>query len=255
MSLIINHPPQEKFTGDPPPDYFPFKYPLDHFQLFGCQAIEKNENLLVTAHTGSGKTVLALYAIARCLAKNQRVIYISPIKTLSNQKYKEFGENFDSIGILTGDIKINPDAQCLIMTAEILRNFLTSHKTPSYFSLENVTCVVLDEVHFINNQDRGRVWEEIILYLDSKIQLVMLSATLSQPLLFVDWIAKLKNIPCHLVGTVKRPVPLCHYLYWENEIHCYLKEENWKPNVWSTTVARIEKYYKHNRFSSALFQE
>ena len=255
MSLIINHPPQEKFTGDPPPDYFPFKYPLDHFQLFGCQAIEKNENLLVTAHTGSGKTVLALYAIARCLAKNQRVIYISPIKTLSNQKYKEFGENFNSIGILTGDIKINPDAQCLIMTAEILRNFLTSHKTPSYFSLENVTCVVLDEVHFINNQDRGRVWEEIILYLDSKIQLVMLSATLSQPLLFVDWIAKLKNIPCHLVGTVKRPVPLCHYLYWENELHCYLKEENWKPNVWSNTVTRIEKYYKHNRFSSSLFQE
>lgn len=123
MSLVIHHPSESKFSGEPPTTYFNFKYPLDHFQLFGCTAIDKNENLLVTAHTGSGKTVLALYAIARCLAKNQRVIYISPIKTLSNQKYKEFGEHFESIGILTGDIKINPDAQCLIMTAEILRNF------------------------------------------------------------------------------------------------------------------------------------
>jgi superfamily II RNA helicase len=254
-SLVINHPPSEKFTGEHPPNYFEFKYPLDHFQLFGCQAIEKNENLLVTAHTGSGKTVLALYAIARCIAKNQRVIYISPIKTLSNQKYKEFGEHFESIGILTGDIKINPDAQCLIMTAEILRNFLTSPKLPTYFSLDNVTCVVLDEVHFINNQDRGRVWEEILLYLQDSIQLVMLSATLSEPIAFVEWIANLKKTNCHLVGTVKRPVPLCHYVYWEEQLHCFLKEDTWQQDKWSNTLTRINKYYKNNRYSSALFQE
>ena len=255
MSLVIHHPSESKFSGEPPTTYFNFKYPLDHFQLFGCTAIDKNDNLLVTAHTGSGKTVLALYAIARCLAKNQRVIYISPIKTLSNQKYKEFGEHFESIGILTGDIKINPDAQCLIMTAEILRNFLVSHEVPSYFTLDNVTCVVLDEVHFINNLDRGRVWEEILLYLNPSIQLVMLSATLHQPLTFVEWIAKLKNVPCHLVGTVKRPIPLCHFIYWNDDLHCFLKEDTWKQGVWNETVNQIEKYYRNNRWSSALFQE
>lgn len=255
MSLVIHHPSELKFSGEPPTTYFNFKYPLDHFQLFGCTAIDKNENLLVTAHTGSGKTVLALYAIARCIAKNQRVIYISPIKTLSNQKYNEFGKHFQSIGILTGDIKINPDAQCLIMTAEILRNFLVSHDVPSYFTLDNVTCVVLDEVHFINNVDRGRVWEEILLYLNPSIQLVMLSATLHQPLTFVEWISKLKNIPCHLVGTVKRPIPLCHFIYWDNNLHCFLKEDTWKQGVWTQTVAQIERYYRNHRWSSALFQE
>jgi len=250
-NYTIEHPPTKQYEGEPPTSYFSFRYPLDHFQNHGCKAIDDAHNLLVCAHTGSGKTVLALYAIARCLALQQRVIYISPIKTLSNQKYKEFSEHFPSLGILTGDIKINPDAQCLIMTAEILRNFIMSVESPSYFSMEGVHCVILDEVHFINNQDRGRVWEEILLYLPPNVQLVMLSATLSQPLNFVRWVGNLKKIPCHLVSTIKRPVPLRHCVYWNDDIRCYLQEDEWNHGVWSKCRAEVEK----QRLPPSLFLE
>ena len=97
--------------------YFSFNHKLDTFQLDGCKAINENTDLLVTAHTGSGKTILALYGIAKALSENKKVIYTSPIKTLSNQKYHEFSQIFDSVGILTGDIKMNPTANLLIMTA------------------------------------------------------------------------------------------------------------------------------------------
>jgi len=113
---------------------YKFPYTLDAFQQEGIYRIYKNENILITAHTGSGKTVLAIYAIAHCLKMNKKVIYTSPTKSLSNQKYAEFIEKFDSVGIMTGDIKMNPDAQCIIMTTEILRNILykeTSRKTES----------------------------------------------------------------------------------------------------------------------------
>jgi superfamily II RNA helicase len=214
---------------------------------------------MVCAHTGSGKTVLALYAIARCLALGKRVIYVSPIKTLSNQKYKEFGEAFQGrVGILTGDIKINPEAACLIMTAEILRNFLImkDDNIPSYFSMEDVSCVVLDEVHFINNQERGRVWEEIIVHLHREVQLVMLSATLSSPLAFVGWIGKMKQVMCHLVLTERRPVPLKHTLYWDDQLHIFLENETrWHHGVIGNVAARAEKYYKGRPWTSHLYLE
>ena len=161
---------EEPFTGNPPTNYFEFKYPLDNFQLWGCKAIDDDENVLATAHTGSGKTTLALYAIAKCIKMGKKVIYTSPIKTLSNQKFKEFSDLFPDVGIITGDIKINPTAQCLIMTAEILRNsLLRKHNDTIYewnFNPEEVSIVILDEVHFINNQERGKVWEEIIINLN-----------------------------------------------------------------------------------------
>jgi len=256
-NFIREHPALEKYSGDPPTVYHQFKYPLDHFQQHGCKAIDEGENLLVCAHTGSGKTVLALYAIARSLALGKRVIYVSPIKTLSNQKYKEFGEAFEGrVGILTGDIKINPDASCLIMTAEILRNFLIVKDVPSYFSLEEVSCVVLDEVHFINNQDRGRVWEEILVHLNRDIQLVMLSATLSDPLAFVGWIGDMKQIPCHLVSTVRRPVPLKHTLYWDGRLHTFLEQETkWHHGVVGQVATSADKYYRGRPWTSHLYLE
>jgi len=256
--FIREHPALEKYAGNLPSVYHDFKYPLDHFQLHGCKAIDDGDNLLVCAHTGSGKTVLALYAIARCLALGKRVIYVSPIKTLSNQKYKEFGEAFQGrVGILTGDIKINPEAACLIMTAEILRNFLImKDDIPSYFSMEDVSCVVLDEVHFINNQERGRVWEEIIVHLNHAVQLVMLSATLSDPLAFVGWIGNMKQVPCHLVSTVRRPVPLKHTLYWDDQLHTFLENETkWHHGVVGSVAARAEKHYKGRPWTSHLYLE
>lgn len=253
--LAIIHEINEKFQDEECKKFFDFKYKLDDFQLIGCKAIERNENILVTAHTGSGKTVFALFGIGKCLYENKRVIYTSPIKTLSNQKFKEFSETFDSVGILTGDIKMNPEANCLIMTAEILKNFLVNSETPSYFSMENVTCVILDEVHFINNKDRGHVWEQILFNLNPNIQLIMLSATLSGAQEFVEWIANIKNKKCHLISTFKRVVPLTHSIYWDNKLNIFLNENKWINNVWNETKKDVDLYYKNNKWSIHIFHE
>lgn len=278
MSFTIIHN-NDTYTGEPPKEYFPFKYPLDKFQLKACKAIENNENVLVTAHTGSGKTAVALYAIAKTLAEKKQVIYTSPIKTLSNQKNKEFSESFPDVGILTGDVKINPTAQCLIMTAEILRNSLLRKQNDDVydwsFNPENVGCVILDEVHFINNKERGTVWEEIIKNLSPKIQLVMLSATISGAKEMSDWIGELKKVNCHLISTEKRPVPLTHYVYWDSSLiedkkkdgivhevntketlhEVKTKDETWVRDVWKNIKKEVDKYYLKNRFTNHIFHK
>ena len=259
MSYSVIHLTNEPFTDTKPTDYHQFKYDLDNFQLHGCKAIDNNENVLITAHTGSGKTVLALYAIARCFTLGKKVIYTSPIKTLSNQKFKEFSESFSDVGILTGDVKINPTAQCLIMTAEILRNSLLQKRDETVydwnFNPDDVACVILDEVHFINNKERGKVWEEIIINLSPKIQLVMLSATISGANEMVDWIGNLKQVKCHLISTAKRPVPLTHSIYWEDELYKYEENELWIPDTWKEVKKDIDKYYLKNRYTSHTFQK
>jgi antiviral helicase SKI2 len=195
---------------------YEFPYPLDNFQKQGIYAIHNDENILITAHTGSGKTVLAIYAIANCLKNNKKVIYTSPTKSLSNQKFSEFKEKFESVGILTGDIKMNPDAQCLIMTTEILRNILykdsiktnneVKNENPSYFvnlDISEIGAVIFDEVHYINDPDRGKVWEEVIVLLPANITLVMLSATIDKPNEFASWIGDIKKKPIHLNNRFK----------------------------------------------------
>jgi len=259
MSFTIIHN-NEPYTGDLPKEYFPFKYPLDNFQLKASKAIQNNENVLITAHTGSGKTAVALIAIAKTLTEKKQVIYTSPIKTLSNQKNKEFSESFPDVGILTGDVKINPTAQCLIMTAEILRNSLLRKQNEAVydwsFNPENVGCVILDEVHFINNKERGTVWEEIIKNLSPKIQLVMLSATISGAKEMADWIGELKKVNCHLISTEKRPVPLTHYVYWDNTIHeVKSKDETWVRDAWKNIKKDIDKYYLKNKFTNHIFHK
>ena len=251
---------EEPFTGEPPTNYFEFKYPLDNFQLWGCKAIDDDENVLATAHTGSGKTTLALYAIAKCIKMGKKVIYTSPIKTLSNQKFKEFSDLFPDVGIITGDIKINPTAQCLIMTAEILRNsLLRKHNDTIYewnFNPEEVSIVILDEVHFINNQERGKVWEEIIINLSRDIKLVMLSATISGATEMIEWIGNLKKVKCHLVSTLKRPVPLTHAIYWDNNIYKFLEDDTkWHHLVWQETKKTMDKFFLKNRFNNVIFHQ
>lgn len=233
---------------------FNFNYPLDHFQLHACKAINNNEHVLITAHTGSGKTVAALEAIKRILLKGKKVIYTSPIKTLSNQKFHEFSEHFDSVGIMTGDIKINPLANLIIMTAEILRNaLLRKYDEKLYewnFNPNEIECVILDEVHYINNPERGHIWEDIILNLQSHVQLIMLSATISKAENIAKWIGELKQKKCHLISTLKRPVPLKHGIWWDGEIKYYLNgDTEWKSNVWNDISIKINKYYKINNFS------
>lgn len=184
-----------------------FSYELDEFQTNSAIAIEQGHHVLVTSHTGSGKSTVAEYAIAKAFLENKRVFYTSPIKTLSNQKYAEFKKKFGdgNIGIQTGDVKLNPDARCLIMTTEILRNMLFRGDTP----LDDLAYVVFDEVHYINDHDRGQVWEESILTMPSHVIMVMLSATMANPEDFARWIHSIKpEREVRIYSTLKRPVPL-----------------------------------------------
>ena len=207
--------------------HFPFE--LDSFQKEGIYRIYKEENVFITAHTGSGKTVLALYAIAEMFRLGKRVVYTSPTKSLSNQKYAEFVEKFgkDRIGILTGDIKMNPDAPCLIMTTEILRNVLYrdtllkegKENTSSFITslrVDEIGAVIFDEVHYVNDPERGKVWEEVFVMLPRNVVLVLLSATIDKPQDFASWLGDLKKKPIHLIPTSHRVVPLRHY-FWEPE--------------------------------------
>jgi superfamily II RNA helicase len=207
-----------------------FPYELDGFQKEGIYRIYKSENVFITAHTGSGKTVLALYAIAEMFRLGKRVVYTSPTKSLSNQKYAEFVEKFgkEKIGILTGDIKMNPDAPCLIMTTEILRNVLYrdtllkegkeegASTLITSLRVDEIGAVVFDEVHYVNDPERGKVWEEVFVMLPREVVLVLLSATIDRPQDFAGWLGDLKKKPIHLIPTSHRVVPLRHY-FWEPE--------------------------------------
>ena len=203
-----------------------FPYQLDPFQQQAIEAIEGDGNVLVTAHTSAGKSTVAEYAIAKCALLNQKVIYTSPIKTLSNQKFADFRQKADrmnltpeDIGIMTGDVKLNPDAQCVIMTTEILRNMLYQ----GHPMISEIKMVIFDEVHYINDRDRGKVWEESIIMLPAEINLIMLSATIAGADRFAKWIESIKGKTTRLVSTLYRPVPLHHYIYWSGQMYPIMK--------------------------------
>lgn len=202
---------------------YPFQ--LDHFQKFGIHGIEEGHHVLVTAHTGSGKTLSAEYAIQKYCRQGKKVVYTAPIKSLSNQKFHEFTQKFPDIsfGILTGDIKFNPEADCLVMTTEILRNTLFRNQNDivddrNQFNIDvntELACVVFDEIHYINDRDRGKVWEETIIKLPKHVQMVMLSATIDRADEFARWISDTKGVEVWLTSTDIRVVPLNHYSYFK----------------------------------------
>jgi ATP-dependent RNA helicase DOB1 len=165
--------------------------------------------VLVAAHTSAGKTVVAEYAIAMALRDGQRVIYTSPIKALSNQKYRDLVEEFSDVGLMTGDVTINPNASCLVMTTEILRSMLYRGSEV----VREVAYAVFDEVHYMRDRERGVVWEESIVLLPHKVRYVFLSATIPNAQQFCDWISKVHHQPCHAVFTNYRPTPLQHYVF------------------------------------------
>lgn len=197
---------QHKPPADPAKTW-PFQ--LDPFQQVAVYSIQREESVLVSAHTSAGKTVVAEYAIAQSLKNNQRVIYTSPIKALSNQKYREFAAEFGDVGLMTGDVTINPTATCLVMTTEILRSMLYRGSE----IMREVAWVVFDEIHYMRDQNRGVVWEETIILLPDKVRYVFLSATIPNAMQFAEWVTKMHNQPCHVVYTDFRPTPLQHYFF------------------------------------------
>jgi len=188
---------------------YPFE--LDTFQKEAVYHLELGDSVFVAAHTSAGKTVVAEYAIALAEKHMTRAIYTSPIKALSNQKFRDFKQTFSSssIGILTGDVQINPEANCLIMTTEILRSML--YKGADL--IRDVEFVIFDEVHYVNDAERGVVWEEVIIMLPDHVNIILLSATVPNAKEFADWVGRTKKKDIYVIYTAKRPVPLEHYLY------------------------------------------
>ncbi|XP_020710480.2 exosome RNA helicase MTR4 [Athalia rosae] len=186
-----------------------YKFLLDPFQKEAILCIENNQSVLVSAHTSAGKTVVAEYAIACSLRDKQRVIYTTPIKALSNQKYREFFEEFKDVGLVTGDVTINPTASILIMTTEILRNMLYRGSEV----MREVGWVIFDEIHYMRDKERGVVWEETLILLPDNVHYVFLSATIPNARQFAEWVAHLHHQPCHVVYTDYRPTPLQHYIF------------------------------------------
>lgn len=186
-----------------------YPFTLDPFQKQSVNCLEHNQSVLVSAHTSAGKTVVAEYAIAMGLRDKQRVVYTSPIKALSNQKYRELHEEFKDVGLMTGDITINPSASCLVMTTEILRNMLYRGSEV----MREVAWVIFDEIHYMRDKERGVVWEETLILLPDKVRFVFLSATIPNAREFACWVAKLHNQPCNVVYTDYRPTPLQHYVF------------------------------------------
>ncbi|XVE89346.1 hypothetical protein DITRI_Ditri19aG0194700 [Diplodiscus trichospermus] len=195
-----------------PADYKPakeFSFTLDPFQSEAINCLDRGQSVMVSAHTSAGKTVVALYAIAMSLRNNQRVIYTSPIKALSNQKYREFKQEFSDVGLMTGDVTIDPNASCLVMTTEIWRSM--QYKGSEI--VREVAWIVFDEVHYMRDRERGVVWEESIVMAPKNSRFVFLSATVPNAKEFADWVAKVHNQPCHIVYTDYRPTPLQHYIF------------------------------------------
>ncbi|KAK1577381.1 hypothetical protein Q3G72_021268 [Acer saccharum] len=186
-----------------------YKFELDPFQRVSVACLERNESVLVSAHTSAGKTAVAEYAIAMAFRDKQRVIYTSPLKALSNQKYRELHQEFTDVGLMTGDVTLSPNASCLVMTTEILRGMLYRGSEV----LKEVAWVIFDEIHYMKDRERGVVWEESIIFLPPAIKMVFLSATMSNATEFAEWICHLHKQPCHVVYTDFRPTPLQHYAF------------------------------------------
>ncbi len=194
---------------------YEFPFELDDFQKQACEIIDNGESVVVCAPTGAGKTVIAQHAIHRALEQGCRIFYTTPLKALSNQKFYDFGEKYgqDKVGLLTGDTSINRNAQIVIMTTEVFRNMLYGTNFGAVAdNLKDVKYVVLDEVHYMNDEQRGTVWEESIIYCPTNIQIIALSATVANGEELTQWINTVHS-KTKLVNTDFRPVPLRFYYF------------------------------------------
>ena len=196
---------------------YEFPFELDEFQKDACNCIDNGESVVVCAPTGAGKTVIAQHAIHRALEQGLRVFYTTPLKALSNQKFYDFGEKYgtEKVGLLTGDTSINRNAQIVVMTTEVFRNMLYGTNFGAVAdNMKDVRYVVLDEVHYMNDEQRGTVWEESIIYCPTNVQIIALSATVANAQELTDWINTVHS-KTELVDTDFRPVPL-RFFYFDS---------------------------------------
>jgi len=188
----------------------------DPFQKKAIAELNKNHSVIVAAPTGAGKTVIAEHVIEDCLKNNQKVIYTAPIKALSNQKYRDFSVRFpDRVGILTGDVSINPHASALIMTTEIFRNKILEENS----SLAGYAWIIFDEIHYLDDYERGSVWEESLMFLPDHMNVLGLSATVPNVDELAAWFQSIHNRPLKVVKEGRRPVPLHVFYQCQNEIY------------------------------------
>ena len=204
----LNHPVTQEFVDS-------FDFAFDDFQIAACNSVEDGHGVLVAAPTGAGKTVVGEFAAFLALKHSKKCFYTTPIKALSNQKYQEFVERFGSenVGLLTGDTNINSEASILVMTTEVLRNMLYQGSS----TLTNLGSVVMDEVHYLADKFRGAVWEEVLIHLMESVQVISLSATVSNAEEFGEWLGEVRGTIDVIVSEI-RPIPLYQHVLIGNKL-------------------------------------
>lgn len=190
-------------------------YKLSQFQIDAIKGILKGDNVIVSTHTGNGKTLIADFAINECYKKGEKVVYTAPIKALSNQKYNQFKKEYGDlcVGLITGDRVINSSADILVVTTEVLRNMIQENQE----DIEDIKYIILDEIHYISNEERGMVWEEIIIFKPKKTRIIGLSAAIPNIDEFCDWILSIHGESVTKVYYPKRIVEQKHY-YFDKKI-------------------------------------
>ncbi|MGA1609399.1 MAG: DEAD/DEAH box helicase [Candidatus Nanopelagicaceae bacterium] len=197
-----NHPLTTEFQSR-------YAFDFDEFQKEGCHALERGSSVLIAAPTGSGKTIVGEFAIFKAISEGRKCFYTTPIKALSNQKFNDLVDSYgpEMVGLLTGDTNVNPDAQIVVMTTEVLRNMIYARSD----SLATVSYVVMDEVHYLADKFRGAVWEEILIHLDPEVTVISLSATVSNVEEFGEWLEIVRGRTQVIVSEM-RPVPLYQHV-------------------------------------------
>ncbi|MEY3890270.1 MAG: hypothetical protein RLY62_452 [Actinomycetota bacterium] len=222
VKLLAKFPRTKKFSEE-----FPFE--LDEFQLDACHALESGKGVLVAAPTGAGKTIVGEFAVYLVMDAGGKCFYTTPIKALSNQKFSELTEKYGEakVGLLTGDTSINPEAQIVVMTTEVLRNMIYSNST----TIRDLKYVVMDEVHYLADKFRGAVWEEILIHLSDAVQVISLSATVSNAEEFGEWLQTVRGDTEVIVSEV-RPVPLYqHVLFGSRLLDLFGEDHKLNPEL------------------------
>lgn len=213
-------------------------FPLDDFQIDACRTIEDGHGVLVCAPTGAGKTIVGEFAVYLASVHGTKCFYTTPIKALSNQKYHDLcaAHGEENVGLLTGDVSINHDADIIVMTTEVLRNMLYAESDAT----DRLEFVVMDEIHFLADKSRGAVWEEVILNLDESVSVIGLSATVSNSEEFGNWLTTVRG-DTKVIVTDKRPVPLNQWMLVGKKLHPMFDEDKITLNAsLATHIERLE---------------